>query len=324
MWILLLAAWPLAALSQESAPPAERPRSLLEEVVLVQDGEDYTADEVLQRAARDNPGLLEQLRRDPEALKLHLRSHRFYETVEAFGDLLLLDGANVPEVGREALLAEAKAWAVDHRSQLFPETVLTVHGPQIEVRARLLALQPESHSQAELRRHFLRSVPEFFGEMQVAWIRLPLASPDTGAVLPSNERRARARTLAEVKASIEAGELSWKEAVQRYCEDPVTSKHDGMVGVVRRRDLARFEEPLLRQAFLDLGVKTIEESFLRGPILGDKWVYLLRIDWVRSTGVVDMTRVLPEVRRSLRERELRKKLEELSQEVDRTIRLPYG
>jgi len=45
----------------------------------------------------------------------------------------------------------------------------------------------------------------------------PATDPDTGAVLPPHEREARRRTLAGVRSRIEAGELSWPEAVRRYC-----------------------------------------------------------------------------------------------------------
>ena len=121
---------------------------------------------------------------------------------------------------------------------------------------------------------------------------------------------------------IAAEEISWDEAVLRYCEDPVTSKRKGYLGILKRTQVERYEEPFLRAAFQDLGVRKIESPVLRGPIEGDIWLYLLRIEFVSTRGVVELQAVKPRVDRSLREDLLRTELEKLTSGVKRTIRLP--
>lgn len=200
------------------------------------------------------------------------------------------------------------AWAEDRKRAARAAAVLASHGLEIEVRARIIAQQQADFSVPELRRHMLRSVPEFFGMLQCSWIRAPLFDKEQQRALTSVERRKRYDQLDQAAQRLTAQELSWEQAVEQYCADPVTRERKGAVGILRRTQTDRFEEPLLRGLFADLGYKNLQGSMLRGPLMGDRWVYLVRIESLRIQGVVDLNLVLDRVARSLRETMLREQL----------------
>ena len=168
----------------------------------------------------------------------------------------------------------------------------------------------------------MKSVPEFFGEITASWIRLPLYEPGSGAALPPTERRARYDMLARVAERLEAEEISWKDAVQIYCEDPVTRKRDGYLGIIEREMVPQYEEPFLRELFQGHGFQRVERDQIRGPIMGDRWVYLVHINWIESRGVVELNRRINRVDRSYREFLLREKLSELNDGIERAVRIP--
>ncbi|RMH00778.1 MAG: hypothetical protein D6702_13105 [Planctomycetota bacterium] len=301
-------------------PPQDDPLAV---PVLEQEGRTWTAREVLEaRAAAWDATLLEAVERDPEYRRIYLRSTAFLTEVQAFSDHLILDQAGIPQVGPEERLAEAAAWAADRGMKSAPAGALAAHGFEIDNRARLIALQPPEFSTQELRKHMLSSVPEFFHELALSWIRLPLFDAEEQRALDQDERRARYETLAEAAEALEAGELSWEEAVDRYAVVPADRERNGYVGLVRRTMVGRYEEPLLRQTFADLGYKMPEGMILRGPIMGEKWVYLVRIETVRVHPVVDLNLVRDRVERSLREKMLQEKLEELRSGVERRLLAP--
>ena len=115
--------------------------------------------------------------------------------------------------------------------------------------------------------------------------------------------------------------LNWQEAVKSYCKDPVTSRIQGRVGYIKRDDV-KFEETFRRQLFNDLGAKLIDSILLRGPIIGDNWIYLARLESVITRGVVELQLFRDEVQRSLVNRNLYAKLSELTSEVTRSILIP--
>ncbi len=311
-----LLALTLAPLLQE---PVADP---LAATVLVQDGREWSAREVLAAIGRYDPTLPRTVVEDPGYRGIYLASPRFTDQVRHFSNLLAVTKAGVPEVERDALLREAAAWARDHGSRLPPEGVLAAHGIEIEWRARLLAEQPESFPTQRLRQHMLRSVPEFFGELEVSWIRLPLVDPATGKALTDAGRRRLYDRLDEAARRLQAGAIRWEEAVEEYGSEERDRQKAGRVGLVRRTDVPRFEEPFLRELFRDLGYKRPQGPVLRGPILGQRWIYLARIESVLIRGVVDLEQVRARVARSLREELLRERLAELTREVERRILAP--
>lgn len=313
----------LAFLALLAAPTLQEPTSdPLAVPVLVQNGREWSAREVLTAAGRHDPTLLRTLEEDPEYRRLYLASPRFVDQVRHFSNLLAVEAAGVPEVDRTALLKEASLWAREHGSHLPPEGVLAAHGLEVEWRARLLAEQPESFPTAELRRHMLRSVPEFFGQLEISWIRLPLVDPATGFALTQEARRALYERLDEAARKVQAGALTWKEAVEEYATEEADRRDAGRVGLVSRTEVSRFEEPFLRELFRDLGYKRPPGPVLRGPILGQRWIYLVRIESVLIRGVVDLEQVRARVARSLREELLRRRLAELTRDVERRILAP--
>ena len=305
-----------ACAAQEPAPdPLSVP-------VLEQDGRSYSARDVLAAQAARDPSLLAAVERDPDYRALYFRSLRFLTSVQAFSDRLILDQKQVPEVGEELLLAEAGAWAADRGIKTMPAGALSAHGFEVETRARLLALQQPEYSTQELRQHMLSSVPEFFHELAVSWIRLPLFDAAEARALSQDERREQYQVLDEAANALNAGELDWETAVERLAVVPDDRAKKGYVGLLKRTMVGRYEEPLLRHAFADLGFKMPEGHLLRGPIMGEKWVYLVRIETIRVRPVVDLNLVRDRVERSLREKLLQAKLQELRSGVERRLLVP--
>lgn len=315
-FLLALAAPPALAQAPVDAPdPLAVP-------VLEHRGRAVSAREVLEAHARYDRSLLEAVERDADYRALTLRSLPFLGEVQAYSDLLLVGEAGIAAVELPALLAEAAAWAADRGQQSLPEGVLAAHGIEIELRARLVALQPEAFSTQELRNHMLTSVPEFFHELAVSWIRRPLFSAEEGRALGQEERQAQYRLLDEAAQALQAGDLDWAEAVQRYAWLDGDKRRDGALGLIKRTLVGRYEEPFLRQTFADLGYKMPENEILRGPIMGEMWVYLVRIETVRVTPIVDLNLVRDRVARSLREKLLQAKLQELRAGVERRLLAP--
>lgn len=310
--------WTLAA----CAAPQEPAASPLDAVVLRQEGVDYSARQVLARVSAYDPSVAPALEADAEYRRLYLSSPVFYEHVRSFSDELMLDAEGVPAASPEALTAEARAWALDRGLPADPEAALARYGVEVCNRARLIALQPDGFGSDPLRQHMMRSVPEFFGQLQISWIRAPLFDPKTGAVLGERARREVWEELDAAARAMEDSELEWTEAVEKHSQDPVTRGRAGRVGIVSRDMTDRLEEELLRPLFADLGFRQPEGVLLRGPILTSRWAYLVRVEAVVVSGIVDLERVRPRVERSLRETMIRQRLAELAAGTERRILLP--
>lgn len=313
----------LAALSFMQAAPqiAEKPGSLLDQVVLTQAKSKFTARDILQANKWDNKSLMESLERDPLQAEMFLNSPVFLARTRAFADSRNLDSALIPGVEEPAVSAEASAWAKDRGRDTPAVAVLFNHGLTIENRARLLANQQSRFGTADLRQHMLSSIPEFFGEISVSLVRIPLVDLSTGKVVSSKQRRAVYNTLDQLAQDLGNSKSDWDEAVIAHSPSSDHKKH-GYLGIIRRDMTTRFEEPLLRHIFSELGFKMPTKNILRGPVLTETWAYLARIETVRTRGVVDLQRVRSKVERSLREKLLQEKLSALRTAADFTFLLP--
>ncbi len=308
-----------AAPAQAQADAASDPLAV---PVLEHDGRAYTAREVFDAYAAFDTSLVGTLERDPAYRAVYFRSLRFLNLVQSFSDHLIVTEAGLAAVERPALLTEAAAWAADRGLKTLPEGALTSNGFEIDTRARVLALQEPEYSTQELRTHMLSSVPEFFHELAVSRIRLPLFDAAQTRALGQEERRARYELLAEAAALLESGELDWETAVERYAEIPDDKARKGSIGLLKRTMVGRYEEAFLRHTFADLGYKMPEGQVLRGPIMGERFVYLVRIETVRVRPIVDLNLVRDRVDRSLREKLLQEKLQELRNGVERKLLVP--
>jgi hypothetical protein len=304
-------------LVQEPASPA-----LLDAAVLRQNGREYSARQVLTSLARWDASLMPTLTNDAEYLRLYLDSPVFAEQVRAFSDGLLLDRESIPPADAAKLEREAIAWSADHGLPADPRSALALAGLEIETRARLIAGQPDEFSSHELRQHMLRSVPEFFGQLQISWIRVPLFDPQTGSVLPEKDRRAHYESLDALGQKLNSSAVTWEDAVKEHSQDPLTRGRGGRVGILDRKMVGRYEEGLLRPLFADLGFRRPEGALLRGPILTSRWAYLVRIEALVVNGVVELEAERPRITRSLREQLLRQHLAELAAGSDRQVLLP--
>jgi parvulin-like peptidyl-prolyl isomerase len=292
-----------------SAPIAvAQENSFLDQSVCTVKERNYSAREVINAIGVYNDGLKKPLLEQADYRKVYFSSTRFLFQVRAFADLKRLDALGVPEVSQKLLEFEAAKWAKDRSRSLTPQAVLKSHGLEIELRARLLARQASSFSLSELRQHMLRSVPEFFGVMQCAWIRIPLLNSVENRALTPKEMQEKYSELDELAQKLTKEEITWEDAVKKYSKDPSTIKTAGAIGLVRREMTSRFEEPMLRPLFKDLGYKQPNGTFLRGPIIGERWIYLVRVEAVRVQGVVELTRVKDRVERSLREYTLQEQI----------------
>jgi hypothetical protein len=310
------------ALLAAAAPAQDPPASPLDAVVLRQEGEEFRARAVLARVAASDPTLLPALESDAEYLRLYLDSPIFLEHVRAFSDERMLDAEGLAAAAPEALQAEALAWAADRGLPADAGAALARAGIEISNRARMLADQPDEFGSNMLRQHMLRSVPEFFGSLQISWIRVPLFDPADGTILGEDARRALWERLDAAGRAVQAGETEWEAAVEEHSQDPVTRGRGGRLGIVHRGMTDRLEEGFLRQLFADLGFRQPEGMLLRGPILTSRWAYLVRIEAVVVAGIVDLERVRPRVERSLHESLLQAHLAELAAGTVRHILLP--
>ncbi|MDP6963644.1 MAG: hypothetical protein QGF46_05705, partial [Planctomycetota bacterium] len=204
-----------------------------------------------------------------------------------------------------------------------PKACVSQGGIEVATRARLLALREVPHSVQDLRTHFNRSIPEFAGTIKLSWIRLPLFNSENGAALGEGERIAMYDLLDKLATQLNENKLSWEDAVKSYCKDPVTSTRDGKVGYVKR-DSVQLEESFRRQLFSALGFKRIDDTILRGPIIGNDWIYLARLESVIVRGVIELQLFKNQVQRSLAIHEMYNKLNEFSTDVNRAILLPLA
>ncbi|MHC4822953.1 MAG: hypothetical protein ACYTEP_02930 [Planctomycetota bacterium] len=313
---------PTASADAAQEAPVPSVQDLLDSAVLQQGDKTYLAKDVLALLYPLDASLQPALESNAEYLRYYLDSLRFYNQVRWFSNLLILDARNIPHVEQEAILAEASAWNADRGGSTdHPEAILARGGLEILARARLLAEQPAEFSMREIRSHFNSSIPEFFGRLKVSWIRLPLFDPETNRAVGEEERLARYALLDEVAKKLNLEEITWEEAVKKYCEDPVTSRQEGRVGYMKRTD-QRFDEEFRRQLFVDFGVTVPKGALLRGPISGSRWIYLARVEKVFTEGVVDVQRVRDRVVRSLRVYTMFQRLHDLSQNTSRRILLP--
>jgi PPIC-type PPIASE domain len=305
---------PAGAVSQQPAP--------LDTVVIEFGEQKVSVRSVVKRLNPDQDQLLRLLESDAAYRRAYLSSPRFLASTRAYADLMRLDELGVRKVDQEALLAEAAAFAKDRQSRLSPEAMLRSRPLLIELRARLFTQQAGAFSTQELRLHMLRSVPEFFGEMQISWIRIPLVDAEQARALTEAETRKVYDRLDEAAQALQTQEISWKKAVEKYSEDAASKPRDGAMGVVTRTATDRFEEPMLRAIFADLGFKKPSGKLLRGPIVAEKWAYLIRIDGMRIDGVPELQRARPQIQRSLRETLLQEQLAGIRKVLPATVHAP--
>ncbi|MBC8370104.1 MAG: hypothetical protein H8E25_08890 [Planctomycetes bacterium] len=309
-------------MAQQPTASQQQIAKVMSTPVLQQAGVSYTAGDVLENLFKNDESLKTILQRDYEYLAMYINSQKFFNHVRWFSNNLVLDSNDVPDVDSQALIDEALAWAAERGQQTAnPQSALAQGGLEITVRARLLSLQKEFFSTQELRTHFHRSIPEYAGTLKISWIRLPLFNSKTGAALGEDERIARYGLLDKVAQKLNESSITWNEAVTAYCKDPITKERNGGVGYIKRSD-TKFEESFRRQLFDDLGFKRIENTILRGPIIGESWVYLAQIESVIMKGVVELQLFKNEVQRSLSNYKLHAKLSELTASVNRSILIP--
>lgn len=290
-------------------------------VVLRQDAVEVRLSELLDTLKADNPQLAPALE-SPTYRPAFLASPYLHGVVRAYADRLLLDAADLATVGEAAILAEAGQMLLDRGGRPGPggpEAWRSKFGIEAEVRARLLAEQPDQLEEAALRQHFNRSPFEYFGVLTIRWIHPLFVDKTNGRLLAPAERAERIRLLERLRHDLDAGTIDWEEAVR--IENPEGPRADRL-GAVRRKDTRLLEEPMLRAAFSNLGNLTIREPIYRGPIVTDQAAYLLRIESARTEGVVDMELVRDRVVRSLREQMLQARMAELRDGVQREILLP--
>lgn len=305
---------PAAAVSQQPAP--------LDTIVLEFGEQKVSVRTVIERLSTEQDQLLPLLESDASYRRAYLSSPRFLASVRAYADLLRLDELGVRKVDQAALLAEATAFAKDRQSRLSPAAMLRSRPLLIELRARLFTQQAESFSTQELRQHMLRSVPEFFGEMQISWIRIPLVNAEKARALTEAETREVYNRLDEAAQALQTQKMSWKDAVEKYSEDPASKAREGAMGVVTRTATDRFEEAMLRAIFADLGFKKPSGELLRGPIVAEKWAYLVRIEGMRIDGVPELQRARARIERSLRETLLQEQLAGIRKVLPATVHAP--
>jgi hypothetical protein len=305
---------PSKAVSQQPAP--------LDTVVIEFGERKVSVRSVVERLGTHQDQLLHLLESDASYRRAYLTSPRFLASVRAYADLMRLDELGVRKVEQAALLAEAAAFAKDRQSPLSPEAMLRSRPLLIELRARLFTQQAEAFSTQELRQHMLRSVPEFFGEMQISWIRIPLVNAEEARALTEDETRKVYDRLDEAAQALQAQAMTWKDAVEKYSEDAASKKREGAMGVVTRNATDRFEEAMLRAIFADLGFKKLDGELLRGPIVAEKWAYLVRIEGLRIDGVPELQRARAQIERSLRETLLQEQLAGIRKVLPAQIHAP--
>lgn len=311
--LFLTAVLPFAsAQAEDQELPLPAPDPLLDMPAIEFGEQVIPARDVVEAVLEYDPALRLTLAKDADYRATYLASPQFLEQTRAYADRLAIDSLGVAAVTQAQLEREAKAWIADRRSKLSPAAVIRTQGLRIEVRTRLLAMDDTTPGTRELRQHMLRSVAEFFGQMQIAWIRVPLFDPDKGRALAEDEVRQVYQRLDEAARKLQDGSLEWKAAVKEYSRDPST-RADGAAGIVTRDMTDRYEPELLQPLFADLGYKAIQTQLLRGPIVAKRWVYLVQIEAMRIDGVPEVQRARSRILRSLRESNLQEQMHGIRQ-----------
>ena len=295
---------------------------LLQRKVLIQGDKSYRVQDILNELYPYDASLQASLESNAEYLGFYINSLRFFDHVRWFSNLLILEEEGFPAVSREALEQEALAWSAE-RSENSPSanSTLALAALEIQAHARLIAKQPKEFSNKEIRAHFNASIPEFFGVLKTSWIRVPLFDLETNAAISQAQRAQIYEDLDKVGKALSSGELEWDQAVEAHSMDPTSKRNGGRVGYLKRQDI-RYDEEFMRQLFSDFGIVAPETAVVRGPITGSRWVYLVRIEMVKTQGVVEMSLVRDRVIRSLRIYRLHAKMAELASTVTRSILLP--
>jgi hypothetical protein len=323
----LLTTFAALAAQQPSANPATATaevQDLLQRKVLKQGQNDYVVQDILNELYPNDPSLKVSLEGNVEYFSAYVNSLRFYDQVRWYSNKLILDKNKVPKASREQIEAEAKAWASDRSDRTSSvNSSLAVAAIEIEVRARLIAMQPDEFSNKEVRQHFNSSVPEFFGRLTASWIRVPLFDIETNTALNEKQRMAIYKELDQVGTKLNDSSMEWKDAVEKHSKDPASKRNGGRIGYLKRDD-NRYDEEFMRQLFKDFGITTPDTAMLRGPIMGSRWVYLVRIEKIKSEGVVELSRVRDRVIRSLRLDHMFTKMAELAPKAERSILLPIS
>ena len=295
----------------------------LDSKVLTIGKESWTARQVLHKNTWGDPHLERMLDRDSAQAALYINSPVFLTQVRAFADAHGVDKAIPHQPTEEELRMEADSWAHDRGLRVPAKGILLNHGPTISTRVKLLSVQESELGTQTLRHHLYQSVPEFFGELSLAWIREPLFDPITGRVLSPAQRETLYHAFDKAAQQIQNQELSWEDAVEALSPHSKEKDH-GRLGFVRRTMTNRFEEGFLRPVFANLGFVRQEGAILRGPILTERWIYLANIEATRIRGVVDLEQVRARVHRSLREENLQKQLEAFRTDFPAIIHLPLS
>ena len=297
-------------------------KKVLTATVLQQEGQTYCVSDVLEVLFKTDLSLKSALLNNVEYLKIYVNSPIFFNHVRWFSNILILDKNNIPPIDEEKVVKEAVQWARERGLQTQnPQACVAQGGLEILTRARLINTRPQQYATAELRTHFNRSIPEFAGRLKIKWIRLPLFNSKNSNALSELERKSLYDTLNNIAQSILKNDTSFEEAVKKHCEDPITSKQEGAAGYITRKD-TRFEEEMRRQLFSDLGFKTRGDSFIRGPILGEKWIYLIKVETLRCQGVIELQRYVKQVQRSLKNYRMFDDLTKLAAKTSGNILLP--
>jgi hypothetical protein len=315
------------AAQQPSTPAptdATEVQDLLQSKVLIQGETTYVVQDVLNELYPFDASLKQSLESNAEYLGFYVNSLRFYDQVRWFSNKLILDQEGYAQVSRAALEQEGIAWATARSNHAATaNSSLAQAALEIQVQARLIAKQPDEFSNQEIRTHFNKSIPEFFGSLKVSWIRVPLFDLETNTAINQEQRMRIYEGLDKVGKSLSSGDLDWEQAVKDHSLDPVSKRNGGRIGYLKRND-NRFDESFMRQLFWDFGITTPDAALVRGPIIGSRWVYLVRIERVKSEGVVELSRVKDRVIRSLRLYRLHTLMAKLASKVERTILLPIS
>lgn len=317
-----LAAFAMQQPGTTAPADATEVQDLLQSKVLIQGDNTYLVQDVLHELYPFDASLKQSLESNAEYLGFYVNSLRFYDQVRWFSNKLILDQEGYAPASRAALEQEGLAWSAarsDHTATA--ASSLALAALEISVQARLIAKQPPEFSNKEIRSHFNSSIPEFFGSLKVSWIRIPLFDMETNSALGHEKRVQIYQDLVKVGQALSNDELDWDQAVKDHSLDPVSKRNGGRIGYLKRDD-KRFDESFLRQLFWDFGITAPEGALVRGPIIGSRWVYLVRIEKVKSQGVVELSRVKDRVIRSLRLYRLHTLMTELASKVERTILLP--
>ncbi|MDP7061961.1 MAG: peptidylprolyl isomerase [Planctomycetota bacterium] len=323
----LLTTFAALASQQPSANPTATSaeiQDLLQRKVLKQGQKTYWVQDILDQLYPHDPSLKVSLESNVEYFTAYVNSLRFYDQVRWYSNKLILDQHKIPKATAKQIEAEAKAWALDRNDR--PSSVsssMAVAGIEIEVRARLMALQPEEFSNKEIRTHFNSSIPEFFGRLTASWIRVPLFDIETNQALSEKQRMTIYQELDQIGKQLSDGKLEWKDAVDKHSGDLVSKRNGGRIGYLKRMD-NRYDEEFMRQLFKGFGITIPNTAIVRGPIMGSRWVYLVRIEKIKSEGVVELSRVRDRVIRSLRLDRMFNKMAELAFQAERSILLPIS